>query len=301
MKKKKIAVLASDRTLYSNQRLMEEGSLLGFDMHFVPITECCINLSLASPEVHIRSNKSLSGFDAVIPRIRPSITNYATAVLRQFELTGAFCLNHPAAILNSRNKLLALQLLVSNGIDMPVTGFANSPLDTKALIKMVGGAPIIIKLLEGTQGKGVILAETDKAAESVINAFKTLRANILVQKFVKEAQNCDIRCFVLGDQVVAAMQRQAAEGEFRANLHLGGTASPVEITEEEREMAVKAAHTMGLVVAGVDLIRAHDGSKVLEVNSSPGLEGIEKATGLNIAGMMIAYIDKAISKGRARA
>lgn len=290
--KKKIALLANNPHLYSHSRLLEVGKARGYEMRFVNIKQCFMNITTSSPEIHVRGQDSLADFDAAIPRIRPAITYYGTAVLRQFELMGVFCLNHSTAILNSRDKLLALQLLARAGIDMPVTGFAHSPRDTQALIKMVGGAPIVIKLLEGTQGKGVILAETDVAAENVINAFKTLNVNILVQRYVGEAHNKDIRCFVIGSHVVAAMQRQAAAGEFRANLHLGGKASPVEITAKEREMAIKAAHTVGLSVAGVDIIRAEDGPKVLEVNSSPGLEGIEKATGLNVAGMMLDFLEE---------
>jgi ribosomal protein S6--L-glutamate ligase len=207
-----------------------------------------------------------------------------------------FCLNSSSSIANSRDKLRSLQLLSSHNLPMPTTGFADSPIDTNDIIKMVGGAPLVIKLLEGTQGKGVVLAETDKAAESVINAFKSLRANILVQEFIKEANGKDIRCFVIDGKVVGAIQRQAAAGEFRANLHLGGTASTVQTTAEENKLAIHAAQAMGLQVAGVDIIRSREGSKILEVNSSPGLEGIETITQRDIATMMIECVEKNLRK-----
>ncbi len=290
----KIAVLASDPDLYSNKRLMEAGVGRGHEMHFINVRHCYMNISAAKPEIHYRGGEVLIGFDAVIPRIRPAITFYGTAVVRQFEMMSVYCLNESLAITRSRDKLRTLQFLMRKGIDMPNTGFANSPIDTKDLLKMVGGAPVIIKLLESSQGVGVVLAETNKAAESVINAFKSLKANILVQEFIKEASGKDIRCFIIGGKVVACMEREAAVGEYRSNLHRGGKVSPVSITQEEKKMAIKAAKLMGLKVAGVDIIRSKSGSKLLEVNSSPGLEGIEMVTGKDIAGKMIAYIEKNI-------
>lgn len=289
-----IIVLASNPELYSNKRLMEAGRKRGHTMLFVNIRECYMNISSEHPTLHIRGKKSLENIDAVIPRIKPAVTFYGMAVLRQFDTMGAYCLNRSTAIAKSRDKLRSLQLLSRDRIPMPKTGFADSPLDTKDLIKLVGGAPLIIKLLEGTQGKGVVLADTNKAAESVINAFKSLKANILVQEFVKEANGKDIRCFVVGNKVVASMQRQAEEGEFRSNLHCGGKASPIKITSEERQIALKAAKSMGLRVAGVDIIRAHDGPKVLEINSSPGLEGIEACSKMDIADLMIQHIENSL-------
>jgi ribosomal protein S6--L-glutamate ligase len=251
-----------------------------------------MKLDADTPEIHYRGGTILNELDAVIPRIRPNITFYGCALTRQFEALKIFCLNSSAAITQSRDKLYSLQLLLNNGIDIPTTGFANSPLDTDDLIKMVGGTPLIVKLLEGTQGKGVVLAETKKAAESVINAFKSLNANILVQEFIKEANGKDLRLFVIDGKVVATIQREALAGEFRANIHLGGTASVVKPTNEEKIIAVKAAKAMGLKVAGVDIIRSSKGPLLLEVNSSPGLEGIEGATNKDIAGEMIKAIEK---------
>jgi ribosomal protein S6--L-glutamate ligase len=297
----KIAVLASDQELYSNQRLMEAGKARGHEMHFISARNCYMNISAAKPEVHYRGGEILEGFDAIIPRIRPSITFYGTAVVRQFEMMGVYCLNDSLSITRSRDKLRTLQFLMRKGIDMPNTGFANSPVDTQDLIKMVGGAPVIIKLLESSQGVGVVLAETNKAAESVINAFKSLKANILVQEFIKEAAGKDIRCFVVGDKIVASMQREAADGEYRSNMHRGGKATMIKLTPEERKMAIKTAHVMGLKVAGVDIIRSKSGPKLLEVNSSPGLEGIEGVTGKDIAGIMIQHIERNIHlEGRPR-
>lgn len=288
----KIAVLASDPELYSNQRLMEAGIARGHEMHFVNARHCYMNISAVNPEVHYRGGEVLNDFDAIIPRIRPALTFYGTAIVRQFETMGVYCLNDSLAITRSRDKLRTLQYLMRKGIDMPNTGFANSPIDTKDLIKMVGGAPVIIKLLESSQGVGVVLAETTKAAESVINAFKSLKANILVQEFIKEAAGKDIRCFVVGDKVVASMQREAVAGEYRSNMHRGGKATMIKPTPEERKMAVKAAKVMGLEVAGVDIIRSKNGPKLLEVNSSPGLEGIEAVTSMDIASLMIEHIEK---------
>ena len=288
----KIGLLASNPELYSNRRIIEAGEMRGHEMHFLNLKYCYMKLSASNPEIHYRGGLVLSDFDAIIPRIRPSMTYYGCALTRQFEALKVFALNNAAAITQSRDKLFSLQLLLNNGVDIPTTGFANSPLDTDDLIKMVGGSPLIVKLLEGTQGKGVVLAETKKAAESVINAFKSLNANILVQEFIKEANGKDLRLFVVDGKVVAAMQREAAPGEFRANIHLGGTASVVKVTSEEKKIAIRAAKAMNLKVAGVDIIRSSKGPLLLEVNSSPGLDGIEGATQQDIAGEMIKAIEK---------
>ncbi|WP_310557612.1 30S ribosomal protein S6--L-glutamate ligase [Flavobacterium sp.] len=288
----RIGLLASNPELYSNKRIIEAGEMRGHEMFFLNIKECYMKLDATKPEIHYRGGKVLDDFDAIIPRIRPSITFYGCALTRQFEALKVFCLNSSAAITQSRDKLYSLQLLLNHGIDIPTTGFANSPLDTDDLIKMVGGSPLIVKLLEGTQGKGVVLAETKKAAESVINAFKSLNVNILVQEFIKEANGKDLRLFVVDGKVVAAMQREALPGEFRANIHLGGSASIIKPTIEEKRIAIKAAKAMDLKVAGVDIIRSSKGPLLLEVNSSPGLEGIEGATHKDIAGEMIKAIEK---------
>lgn len=292
----KILVLASNKDLYSNQRILEAAAERGHDVQFANISQCYMNICSSEPEIYYRGGESLSSYDAIIPRIRPSMTYYGCALTRQFQALGAFCLNDSVAIARSRDKLRSLQFLARNGIPIPKTGFANSPSDTEALIKSVGGAPTVVKLLEGTQGKGVVLANTMKAAESVINAFKSLKVNILVQEFIKEADGKDIRCFVIDGKVVGSIERKAAEGEFRANLHLGGTASSIKITAEERKIAINAAKAMSLKVAGVDIIRSKDGPKVLEVNSSPGLEGIEDVTGKDVAGLMIESIEKHLKK-----
>lgn len=288
----RIGLLASNPELYSNKRIMEAGEMRGHEMHFLNIKECYMKLDAKTPEIHYRGGIILNKFDAIIPRIRPSITFYGCALTRQFEALNVFCLNSSTAITQSRDKLFSLQLLLQSGIDIPTTGFANSPLDTNDLIKMVGGSPLIVKLLEGTQGKGVVLAETKKAAESVINAFKSLNANILVQEFIKEADGKDLRLFVVDGKVVATIQREAMQGEFRANIHLGGTASIIKPTPEEKKIAIRAAKAMDLKVAGVDIIRSSKGPLLLEVNSSPGLEGIEGATNKDIAGEMIIAIEK---------
>lgn len=296
----RIALLASNPDLYSNKRIMEAGEEHGHDMQFVNIRQCYMNISDTKPEVHYRGGEVLEGYDAIIPRIKPIMTFYGCAVLRQFQTIGCFCLNDAISISRSRDKLRSLQMLSNNGIPMPTTGFANSPVDTADIIQMVGGAPLVIKLLEGTQGRGVVLAETSKAAESVINAFKSLQANILVQEFIREAGGKDIRSFVVDGKVVGSIQRQAAAGEFRANLHLGGKASAIKLTSEEKKIAVLATKTMGLKVAGVDIIRSKDGPKILEINSSPGLEGIEDITGKNIASMMIESVEKHSRKKKAK-
>ena len=288
----KIGLLASNPNLYSNRRIIEAGERLGHNIEFFNISQCYMKLDAKTPEVHYRGGKLLNDLDAVIPRIKPSMTFYGCALTRQFEALNIFCLNSALSISKSRDKLYSLQLLLNNGVNIPTTGFANSPLDTNDLIKMVGGSPLIIKLLEGTQGKGVVLAETKKAAESVINAFKSLNANILVQEFIKEANGKDIRCFVIDGKVVATIQREAPPGEFRANIHLGGVASVIKATPEEKKLAIKATKSMGLHVAGVDIIRSSKGPLLLEVNSSPGLEGIETATDKDLATIMIKSIEK---------
>lgn len=288
----RIGVLATNPELYSNKRIMEAGILRGHEMHFLNIQHCYIKLDAEKPEIRYRGGKVLNDFDAIIPRIRPSLTYYGCALIRQFENLKVFPLNNSSSITLSRDKLLSLQTLLNYGVEIPTTGFANSPYDTLDLINMVGGPPLIIKLLEGTQGKGVVLAETKKAAESVIDAFKSLHVNILVQEFIKEANGKDLRLFVVDGKVVAAMQREAVAGEFRANVHLGGKTSVIKITPEEKKIALKAAKAFHLKVAGVDIIRSNKGPLLLEVNSSPGLEGIEGATGIDIASEMIKAIEK---------
>lgn len=287
----KIAILSRNKKLYSTRRLVEASVQRGHEPMVLDVLRCYMEIVPSKPEVHI-NGETIGMYDAVIPRIGASVTFYGTAVLRQFEMMGSFPLNESVAITRSRDKLRSLQLLTRKGIGLPSTGYAHDPGDIKDLINMVGGAPLVIKLLEGTQGIGVVLAETRKAAESVIEAFMGLKANILIQEYIKEAGGADIRCFVIGDKVVAAMKRQALPGEFRSNLHRGGSATLVKITPTERETAVKAARAMGLNVAGVDLLRSDRGPLVMEVNSSPGLEGIEKATGKDIAGMIIQFIEK---------
>ncbi|PCE62999.1 30S ribosomal protein S6--L-glutamate ligase [Sediminicola luteus] len=287
-----LGLLASNPNLYSNKRIIEAGEARGHEVVFLNAEHVYMKLDASSPEIRYRGGNILDMFDAVIPRIKPSITFYGCALLRQFDTLGVYCLNSADAITKSRDKLFASQLFAKNDIHIPITGFAKSPLDTKDLIRMVNGSPLIIKLLESTQGKGVVLAETNKAAESVINAFKSVQTNILVQEFIKEANGQDIRCFVVNGKVVASIQRQAQKGEFRANIHQGGKASLIKITAEERKLAVKSAKAMDLVVAGVDIIRSNRGPLLLEVNSSPGLEGIENATGKDIANVMIETIEK---------
>jgi ribosomal protein S6--L-glutamate ligase len=294
----KIAILSRNPKLYSTRRLIEAAQGRGHEVRVLDVLRCYMNITSMHPEIHYKGEK-IEGFEAVIPRIGASVTFYGAAVLRQFEMMGVLPLNESVAITRARDKLRSLQLLSRKGLGLPVTGYAHKPDDVQDLIKMVGGAPLVIKLLEGTQGIGVVLAETQKAAESVIEAFMGLKANILVQEFIKEAGGSDLRCFVIGDKVVATMKRQAKEGEFRSNLHRGGSASIVRITPEERSTAVRA-ETMGLNVAGVDLLRSRHGPVVMEVNSSPGLEGIERATGQDIAGMIIEFIEKNANQGTTR-
>ncbi|MGB5727669.1 MAG: 30S ribosomal protein S6--L-glutamate ligase [Thiogranum sp.] len=291
----KIGILSRNSKLYSTQRLVEAAQARGHEVKVIDVLRCYMNITSHRPSIHYRG-EVLTGFDAVIPRIGASVTFYGTAVVRQFEMMNVFPVNESVAITRSRDKLRSLQLLARKGIGLPVTGFAHNPDDIDDLIKTIGGAPMVIKLLEGTQGIGVVLAETKKAAESVIQAFMGLKANILAQEFIKEAGGSDIRCFVVGGKVVAAMKRQGPEGEFRSNLHRGGSASLVRLTPEERSTAVRAANIMGLDVCGVDLLRSNHGPVVMEVNSSPGLEGIEKASGKDVAGVIIQYIEKRVSE-----
>ncbi len=295
----KIAILSRNIKLYSTQRLIEACKQRGHEPRVIDTLRCYMNTSAMKPEVHYRGERLLD-FDAVIPRIGASITFYGTAVLRQFEMMGVFPANESVAITRARDKLRSLQLLSRDGVGMPITGYAHSPDDIQDLIKMVGGAPLVIKLLEGTQGIGVVLAETKKAAESVIEAFMGLKANILIQEYIKEAGGADIRCFVIDGKVVAAMKRQAPEGEFRSNLHRGGRAELVKISPKERATAVRAAKVMGLNVAGVDILRSERGPLVMEVNSTPGLEGIESATQKDVAGMIIEFIERKAQPHRTR-
>lgn len=287
----RIAILSRNKKLYSTRRLIEACEQRGHEPVVLDVLRCYMEVVASKPDVHI-GGKELETVDAVIPRIGASVTFYGTAVLRQFEMTGAYPLNESVAITRSRDKLRSLQLLARKGVGLPNTGFAHDPDDIQDLIKMVGGAPLVIKLLEGTQGIGVVLAETKKAAESVIEAFMGLKANIMVQEYIKEAGGADIRCLVVGEKVVAAMKRQAQPGEFRSNLHRGGSASLIKLTPAERATAAKAAKVMGLNVAGVDILRSERGPLVMEVNSSPGLQGIEAATNKDVAGMIVQFIEK---------
>ncbi|MCV2884101.1 30S ribosomal protein S6--L-glutamate ligase [Aestuariibacter sp. AA17] len=287
----KVAILSRNAKLYSTRRLKEAGEALGHQVDIIDTMHCYMDITSSKPMVRFKG-EPLPQYDAVIPRIGASVTFYGTAVVRQFEMTGSFSVNESVAISRSRDKLRSMQLLSRKGIGLPRTGFAHSPDNIKDLIRNVGGAPLVIKLLEGTQGIGVVLAETNKAAESIIEAFMGISANILVQEFIKEAGGSDIRCFVIGDKVVAAMKRQGKEGEFRSNLHRGGSAEVCRISKEERATAVAAAKAMGLNVCGVDLLRSNRGPVVMEVNSSPGLEGIESATQKDVAGMIYQFIEK---------
>ena len=295
----KIAILSTNRDLYSTRRLVEAGIERGHEMPVINHKRCYMNIVSSSPSIHY-NGEAIEGVSAIIPRIGASVSFYGSAVVRQFEVMGVYSVNESVAITRSRDKLRASQLLARKGIGLPKTGFANAPGDTDDLLKLVGGAPVVVKLLEGTQGVGVVLAETKKAAESVIEAFRGLKANFIVQEFIKEADGADIRCFVVGDKVVAAMMRKGKEGDFRSNLHRGGTAKLIKITPEERRTAVRSARVMGLNVAGVDLLRSSRGPVVMEVNSSPGLEGIENATGKDVAGMIIEFIEKNARHGRTR-
>jgi len=295
----KIGILSTNKNLYSTRRLVEAAKQRGHEVAVINHKRCYMNITSHNPSVHY-NGEAIKGIDAVIPRIGASVSFFGTAVVRQFEMMGVYSVNESVAITRSRDKLRATQLLARKGIGLPVTGFANSPDDTEDLLEFVGGAPVVVKLLEGTQGVGVVLAETKKAAESVIEAFSGLKANFMVQEFIKEAGGADIRCLVVGDKVVASMKRQGKEGEFRSNLHRGGSAKLIKITPEERSTAVRSARVMGLNVAGVDLLRSNHGPVVMEVNSSPGLEGIEKATGRDVAGIIIEFVEKNAKHGKTR-
>lgn len=295
----KIAILSRNAKLYSTRRLIEAAEKRGHEVRVLDVLRCYMNIASHRPSIHYKG-EDLVGFDAVIPRIGASVTFYGAAVLRQFEMMGVYPLNESVAITRSRDKLRALQLLSRKGIGLPVTGFAHKPDDIEDLIRMVGGAPLVIKLLSGTQGIGVVLAETRKAAETVIESFLGLKAAVLVQEYIKEAGGADLRCLVIGDKIVAAMRRQALEGEFRSNIHRGGSATLVKITPEERSTAIRAARTMGLNVCGIDVLRSNHGPVVLEVNSSPGLEGIERVTNKDIAGQIIGFIEKNAVRGKTK-
>lgn len=295
----KIGILSRNRKLYSTARLTEAAKKRGHDVLVINPLRCYMNIASFKPSIHY-DGKVLEDIDAVVPRIGASITFYGTAVVRQFEMMGVFSLNESVAISRSRDKLRSLQLLSRKGIGLPVTGFAHSPADTEDLLDVVGGTPVVVKLLVGTQGKGIVLAETRKAAESVVEAFRGLNANFLVQEFIAEAGGADIRCFVIGEKVVASMQRQAPEGEFRSNLHRGGSATRIKLTPEERSTAVRSAKILGLRIAGVDMLRSNHGPVVMEVNSSPGLEGIEEASGKDVAAEIISFLEKNARPGKTR-
>jgi ribosomal protein S6--L-glutamate ligase len=291
----KIGILSRNPKIYSTHRLVKAALSRGHNVRVINPLRCYMNITSAKPMVHYK-DQLLNDYHVIIPRIGASVTYYGSAILRQFEMMGVYSLNESTSITRSRDKLRALQILSRSGIGLPVTSYAHSTKMTEKLIKMVGGAPCVVKLIEGTQGKGVILADTKEAAESVIDGFRQMKAHFLVQEFIKESNGCDIRAFVIGDKVVASMMRRAKEGDFRSNLHRGGSAVPVEISAEEAAVAVKAAKALGLNVAGVDLLRSSRGPLVLEVNSSPGLQGIETCTGLDIASMIIEYIEKNIQR-----
>ena len=293
----KLALMCRNADLYSHKRIVEAAQERGHDIDVVDHLRCYINITSHRPTVRYRGEE-LPYFDAVIPRIGASVTFYGTAVLRQFEMMGVYPVNESVAISRSRDKLRSLQLLARKGIGLPVTVFAHRTSQAEDILDMIGGAPVIIKLLEGTQGIGVVLGETQKAAESIIQAFGGVNTNILVQEFIKEAGGEDIRCIVLGEKVVATMKRKGKEGDFRSNIHRGGTAEKVKITPQERATAVGAAKAMGLNFCGVDMLRSNHGPVVMEVNSSPGLEGMEKATGIDVASQLIEFIEKTAKPGK---
>jgi ribosomal protein S6--L-glutamate ligase len=289
----KIAILSRNRNLYSTRRLIEAGEKRGHEMILLDHMKCVLVIEQGRPHIYF-SGKEVDDINAVIPRIGASVSFYGSAVVRQFEMMKIFTAVESQAIVRARDKLRSLQILARAGIGIPKTAFASSPKDKDIdhVFENIGGAPCVIKLLEGTQGIGVILAENQKAAKSVIESFLRLEANMLVQEFIAEAKGADIRVFVVDGQVVGVMKRQAKEGEFRSNLHRGGTASVIKLTSEERATAIKAAKKLGLGIAGVDLLQSKRGPLVMEVNSSPGLEGIEGATGIDIAGKIIEYVER---------
>lgn len=295
----KIAMLARNADLYSHRRLVEAAEERGHEIDIINTLRCYMNIASRRPEIFYNGEK-LEGYDAVIPRIGASVTFYGLAVLRQFEMMGVYPLNESVGIGRSRDKLRSMQLLARDGVGLPVTTFAHDPKQTEEVLELAGGAPLVIKLLEGTQGLGVVLADTNRSAKSVIEAFRATGTNILIQEFIKEAGGTDIRAIVIGGRVIAAMKRTGAEGEFRSNLHRGGSAELIKLSPEERSTAVRAAKSMGLNACGVDMLRANHGAVVMEVNSSPGLEGVEKATGLDVAGKMIEFIEKNAKPGKTR-
>jgi ribosomal protein S6--L-glutamate ligase len=287
----KIAVLSRNGKLYSTRRLIEAARGKGHEAEIIDFLKCYFVIEKGNPEIYYQGAK-LTGIDAVIPRIGASRTFYGTAVVRQFEMMNVFCANESQAITRSRDKLRTTQILSRERIGIPVTAFASSPSDINHLIEEVGGAPLVIKLLQGTQGIGVVLAETKKAAQSVIEAFYGVDANMLIQEYIKESKGADIRAFVVGGEVIGAMKRQGAKGEFRSNIHRGGSANEIKLSKEEETTAIKAAKVLGLNIAGVDMLQSARGPLIMEVNSSPGLEGIEKATNIDIAGKIIKFIEK---------
>ena len=287
----KIAMLARNPNLYSHKPLKEAAEARGHKLDIINTLRCYMNIASRRPEVYYNGEK-LEGYDAVIPRIGASVTFYGLAVLRQFEMQGVYPLNESVGIGRSRDKLRSMQLLARDGIGLPVTTFAHDPKQTDEVLELAGGAPVVIKLLEGTQGIGVVLADTKRSAVSVVEAFRGAGVNILLQEFIKEAGGTDIRAIVVGGKVVAAMKRTGAEDDFRSNLHRGGSAKVIKLSPEERSTAIRSAKSMGLNVCGVDMLRSNHGPVVMEVNSSPGLEGVENATGLDIAGMIIEYLEK---------
>jgi ribosomal protein S6--L-glutamate ligase len=295
----KIALLCRSPQLYSHQRLIEAARARGHDIDTINHLRCTIDIASHRPKIHYHG-KELPRPDAVIPRIGASVTFFGAAVVRQFEMMRVYCVNESVAISRSRDKLRSLQLLSRKGIGLPVTVFAHKTSNAEEIVKLAGGAPVVIKLLEGTQGIGVVLGETPKAAASIIEAFGGVNTNILVQEFVAEAKGEDIRCIVVGDRVVASMQRRGREGDFRSNLHRGGSAKAVKITPQERSTALGAAKAMGLNVCGVDMLRSNHGPVVMEVNSSPGLEGVETATGVDVAGKIIEFIEKNAQPGKTK-
>ena len=288
-----IFILSRNKNLYSTSRLVEAGNKLGHNIRVVDYMRCYMNITSRKPTIFY-GGESLGKVDAVIPRIGASNTFYGTAVVKQFEMMNSYCVNTSDAIANSRDKLRSLQILAEAGINMPVTGFASHTKDIEGVIESVGSTPLIMKLLQGTQGQGIVLAETRKAAESVMSAFRQLDADIMVQEFIKESAGEDIRAFVVGNKVVASMKRTAPEGEFRSNVHRGGTMEKVQLTVEEEEMSVNASKILGLSIAGVDLMRSNRGPLILEVNSSPGLQGIESCSSIDVAEKIILFIQKKI-------
>ncbi len=295
----KIAIISRNKNLYSTKRLYETCLERGHDVHVIDPLLCYMNITPSRPSIHYKGN-SLEGFDAIIPRIGASITFYGSAVVRQFEMMEVYSVNESVAISRSRDKLRSLQLLARKGIGLPITGFAHSTRYSDDLINLTGGAPLVLKILEGTQGIGVVLADTNKAAQSVIEAFRGLNTHILVQEYIRESQGKDIRFFVVGDKVVGAMERVAGPGDFRSNIHRGGSGYPVKITPEERTTAIRSAQIMGLNIAGVDMLRSNNGPMVMEVNSSPGLQEIEKITGEDIAVKIIEYTERNAKLGKTR-